>query len=409
MRRRKRRRDKYRLSGIWRRSRVEPETGALEYAAGLGLLPGLGFRGSFTRHVCEEEGWPLAIAGTSPVTSVAAMAANIPMCIGCQFSDKANVAAVPKSNRDKVNRRGYYPRGKSRTRLEKCGSRRTSRSSSRSSSKCSSPQRNVRKHRQLEISLENMSCSAPYIPDSLESASSTGDMSRCNSYTESIPLMRRSKSAKNAVPAKCNEAVRQRWHRAALLLQVIVALLFAVLLALDSYGFCFVSCRIVLYSFRKAAIRRYWQNREAWDPRPILGQAKVHKRRVWPHWDRSPRPRDPPPTWTWTQRRRLRLTWLLKRLLTWTSTSFPVTQCQICTSILYPNQLGPPPWNYAAVTMKTQRSSIGGVNTQCCIPVFPPDAPLADPAQMRKVFRTLMNLRTRWIWKTADLLWILLT
>ena len=234
---------KRRIPNLWRRSscRVEPEVGTLEYVASIGLLPGMALRPTrFERAEDDEVVWPMSLKGTSPVEGAslaAAMAANLPMCIACTARQLANEsrASSNRSNRraskgerklsqQQVRRKpratGSINRSNSRP-STRSNSRSSSRSGSKASLKYSSCRSSIRHQRQILADLADMSCSAPYIPDSVLSLSSEGDVSRSSSCAESIPLMR-TKSAKSSAAVKIDSAsvARQQWQRAALLLQV---------------------------------------------------------------------------------------------------------------------------------------------------------------------------------------------
>ena len=232
-----------RIPNLWRRSsfRVEPEVGTLEYVASIGLLPGMALRSKrFEREDDDEVVWPVSMEGTSPVAGAslaAAMAANIPMCIACttrQLSNESRASSNRSSRRaSKGERRSSQQQVRRKSRatggIDRPNSRPSTRSNSRSSSrsgsktslKFSSCHSSIRHQRQILAHLADMSCSAPYIPDSVLSLSSEGDVSRSSSCAESIPLMR-TKSAKSSAAVKIDSAsvARQQWHRAALLLQV---------------------------------------------------------------------------------------------------------------------------------------------------------------------------------------------
>ena len=235
------RKQKRRIPNLWRRSscRVEPEAGTLEYVASIGLLPGMALRPKRFEREDDEVVWPVSLEGTSPVAGAslaAAMAANIPMSIACttrQLSNESRASSNRSSRRaSKGERRpSQQVRRKSRAAGDiyrsnsrpstKSNSRSSSRSGSKTSLKFSSSHSSIRHQRQILAHLADMSCSAPYIPDSVLSLSSEGDVSRSSSCAESIPLMR-TKSAKSSAAVKIDSAsvARQQWHRAALLLQV---------------------------------------------------------------------------------------------------------------------------------------------------------------------------------------------
>ena len=234
IRRKAKSRQRKKIPNLWRRSRcrLEPEMGTLEYVASIGLLPGLAF--SKMEPDGEEEAWPINFKGTSPVASAsvaAAMAADIPMCIACTQRQISNDSVTSSRRSSKIDRRSsqQHSRRKSEASatFQRTSSKSNSRASSRSSKsgskvslKYSSPRDSIRYQRQILAHLADMSRSAPYIPDSVQSLSSGGEVS--SSCAELIPLMR-TKSTKSSASkvdtVNCSKS-KQQCQRAALLFQV---------------------------------------------------------------------------------------------------------------------------------------------------------------------------------------------